>query len=143
MKLISTKVKANSWLTTAAEEIRRIQTRWRVPSRKQFSKLLGINERSLAKLYKVPVDDTLQYGTVQQMFSNLMTSVQFEFNTPEDVNIEMQLLAQALANVVRAAFPPKQELVTRPFMRWNTNKDVDFQSSSHLHKRCFMQSVVA
>lgn len=113
MNLRSTKVKANSWLTTAAEEIRRIQTRWRVPSRKQFSKLLGINERSLAKLYKVPVDDTLQYGTVQQMFSNLMTSVQFEFNTPEDGNIEMQLLAQALTNVVRAAFPPKQELVNK------------------------------
>lgn len=113
MNLKSTRVKANSWLTTAAEEIRRIQTRWRVPSRKQFSKLLGTNERSLAKLYKEPVDDTLQYGTVQQMFSNLLSSVQFEFNTPEDVNKEMQLLAQALAHVVRAAFPPKQELVKK------------------------------
>ena len=42
-----------------------------------------------------------------------MTSVQFEFNTPEDVNIEMQLLAQALTNVVRAEFPPKKELVNK------------------------------
>lgn len=113
MKLISTKVKANSWLTTAAEEIRRIQTRWRVPSRKQFSKLLGINERSLAKLYKVPVDDTLQYDTVQQMFSNLMTSVHCEFNTPEDVNKELLLLMQALTNILKAAFPPKKELVDK------------------------------
>jgi len=113
MNLKSTKVKANSWLATAADEFRRIQTRWQVPSRKQFSKLLGINERSLAKLYKVPVDDTLQYGTVLQMFSNLMTSVHFVFNIPEDVNQEMQLLAQALASVVRAAFPPKHELVDK------------------------------
>ena len=113
MNLKSTKVKANSWLTTAAEEIRRIQTRWQVPSRKQFAKLLDTNERSLAKLYKVPVDDTLQYGTVQQMFSNMMTSVRFVSNTQEDVNQEMHLLAQALANVVRAAFPPKQELVNK------------------------------
>ena len=113
MNIKSTKVKANSWLTTAAKEFRRIQTRWQVPSRKQFSKLLGINERSLAKLYKVPVDDTLQYGTVQQMFSNSMISVHSVFNTPGDVNKEMQLLMQAVTNVMRAAFPPKQELVNK------------------------------
>ena len=113
MNLKSTKVKANGWITTAASEIRRIQTRWQVPSRKQFSKLLGTNERSLAKLYKVPIDETLQYGTVQQMFSNLMATVHCEFNTPEDVNKELLLLAQALANVVKAAFPPKKELVDK------------------------------
>lgn len=111
MKTKSTKITANSWLTTAANEIRRIQERWKIPSRKQFSKLLGINERSLAKLYKVSADDTLERDTVLQMFSNLMTSVQFEFNIPEDVNKERQLLSQALMMVVRAAYPAKQELV--------------------------------
>ena len=113
MNLKSTKVKANSWLTTAAEEIRRIQTRWRVPSRKQFSKLLGINERSLAKLYKVPVDDTLQYGTVQQMFSNLMTSVNFYFYISDELFIYMIFFAQGLSIVLRSSFPPKQELVNK------------------------------
>lgn len=113
MKTKSTKITANSWLTTAANEIRRIQERWKIPSRKQFSKLLGINERSLAKLYKVPADDTLERDTVLQMFSNLMTSVQFEFNIPEDVNKERQLLSQTLMMVVRAAYPAKQELVDK------------------------------
>ena len=62
MNLRSTKVKANSWLTTAAEEIRRIQTRWRVPSRKQFSKLLGINERSLVS---VRILGHYEFGTLK------------------------------------------------------------------------------
>lgn len=107
-----TKVKANSWTTTAANEIRRIQTRWGVTSQTKFSALLGINVRTLSSLYS-DQHDKIKYESVQQMFSNLMTSVWSEFNTAEDVNKEMQLLCAALANVTRAAFPPKRELVVK------------------------------
>lgn len=51
MNRISVKVKADSWLTTAAKEIRRIQTRWGIPSQRKFAVLLGVNGRTLAKLY--------------------------------------------------------------------------------------------
>ena len=113
MNRISVKVKADSWLTTAAKEIRRIQTRWGIPSQRKFAVLLGINGRTLAKLYADPPDASLSYGSVQQMFSNLMTSVWIECNTTEDVNQELSLLYQASANVLRAAFPPRQELVKK------------------------------
>lgn len=111
MNRVSAKVKADSWLTTAAHEIRRIQARWGIPSRRKFAVLLGINGRTLAKLYADPPDGSLGYATVQQMFSNLMTSVWTECNTTEDVHQELSLLNQASANVLRAAFPPRQELV--------------------------------
>ena len=113
MNRISVKVKADSWLTTAAKEIRRIQTRWGIPSQRKFAVLLGVNGRTLAKLYADPPDESLTYGSVQQMFSNLMISVWTEFNTTEDVNQELKLLNQALANVMRAAFPPRKELVKK------------------------------
>ena len=92
MNRISVKVKADSWLTTAAKEIRQIQTRWGIPSQRKFAVLLGINGRTLAKLYADPPDASLSYGSVQQMFSNLMTSVWTECNTTEDVNQELSLL---------------------------------------------------
>ena len=106
MNRISVKVKADSWLTTAANEIRQIQTRWGIPSQRKFAVLL-------AKLYADPPDASLSDGSVQQMFSNLMTSVWTECNTTEDVNQELSLLYQASANVLRAAFPPRQELVKK------------------------------
>ena len=55
----------------------------------------------------------MTYGSVQQMFSNLMISVWTEFNTTEDVNQELKLLNQASVNVMRAAFPPRKELVKK------------------------------
>ena len=42
MNRISVKVKADSWLTTAANEIRQIQTRWGIPSQRKFAVLLGM-----------------------------------------------------------------------------------------------------
>ena len=64
MSRISVKVKADSWLTTAAKEIRRIQTRWGIPSQRKFAVLLGVNGRTLAKLYADSPDDSLGYGSV-------------------------------------------------------------------------------
>ena len=119
---MSTKVKANSWSATAAEEIRRIQTRWGVTSLTKFSALLGINIRTLSRLYS-DQRDTVKYESVQQMFSNLMTSVMLEFNTPEDANKEMQLLFAALAHVTRAAYPPNQELVNKALHEMENQRD--------------------
>lgn len=122
MTPISTKVKANSWTTTAAEEIRRIQTRWGVTSRTKFSELLGINGRTLTKLYG-DQRITLKFESVLQMFTNLMTSVRIEFNTPEDANKEVQLLYAALANVAKVAFPPKPELVDKALYEMENQRD--------------------
>lgn len=119
---MSTKVKANSWSATAAEEIRRIQTRWGVTSRTKFSELLGVNDRTLAKLYSDQCI-TLKLESVLRMFSNLMTSVWIEFNTPEDANKELQLLNAALANVTKAAFPPKPELVDKALYEMENQRD--------------------
>lgn len=109
---ISTKDKANRWTTIAADEIRRTQTRWGVVSLTEFSRLLGINIRTLSKLYSEQ-RNTIKFESVLYMFSNLMTSVRLMQNTPEDANQEMLLLNAALAHVTRVAFPPKQELVER------------------------------
>lgn len=122
MTPISTKVKANSWSATAAEEIRRIQTRWGVTSLTKFSELLGINIRTLSRLYGDQCD-TVKYESVQCMFSSLMTSVWIEFNTPEDVNKEMQLLYAALAHVVSAAYPPNQELINKALHEMENQRD--------------------
>lgn len=113
MNRVSPKVKANSWLVKAAEEIRRIQQRWGIPSQRKFVEILGVNGRTLAKLYADPLDESLSYNSVQQMFSNLITSVWCVCNTTEDVKKELLLLNQASVNVMRAAFPPKKELVNR------------------------------
>lgn len=109
---ISTKDKANRWTTIAADEIRRTQTRWGVVSLTEFSRLLGINIRTLSKLYSEQ-RNTIKFESVLYMFSNLMTSVRLMQNTPEDASQEMLLLNAALAHVTRVAFPPKQELVER------------------------------
>ena len=81
-----------------------------IPSQRKFAVLLGINGRTLAKLYADPPDASLSYGSVQQMFSNLMTSVWTECNTTEDVNQELSLLYQPSANVLSATFLPRKEL---------------------------------
>ena len=119
MNRISVKVKADSWLTTAAKEIRRIQTRWGIPSQRKFAVLLGVNGRTLAKLYADPPDESLTYGSVQQMFSNLMISVWTEFNTTEDVNQELKLLNGNPAKVIGYRFEPEQIAALNKIRWWN------------------------
>lgn len=111
--MLTTNGKANGWRATAAEEFRRIRTRWGIPAITQFSHYLGINYRTTTKLLSADPKYPLKLETVLKAFSNLRVSVWLEFNTPEDVNNEMQQLEHAMANVISACFPPSEKVLSK------------------------------
>ena len=105
MNRISVKVKADSWLTTAANEIRQIQTRWGIPSQRKFAVLLGINGRTLAKLYADPPDASIcpfictliKYNMVYVRACFKLVGVQFQkWKKVNSLRIEFMELAQKI-----------------------------------------------
>lgn len=104
---------ANCWIATAADEFRRIRTRWGNPPLTKFAEMAGTTYRTLASLVSSEPKGSMNVDTVLKMFPNLMVSVWAIFNTTEDVNREQQRLSESLSHIVRAAYPPKPQLMQR------------------------------
>lgn len=138
MNRISVKVKADSWLTTAAKEIRRIQTRWGIPSQRKFAVLLGVNGRTLAKLYADPPDESLTYGSVQQMFSNLMISVWTEFKYDRRCKSRAQIAESGSGQCNESCIPTPQRTRKKGSSRDGASTGKRFANQVICHKMLYV-----
>ena len=109
---MSTRGMAKGWLATAAAEFRQIRLRWGNPPLTKFSKLLGINYRTVRKLLSPNPSGSMKLETILQAFPNLRAKVWSEFNTTEDACNEMKKLEHSMMNIVVSCYPPHQETVT-------------------------------
>lgn len=105
---MATKRMANGWLATAAAEFRQIRLRWGNPPLTKFSKLLGINYRTVSKLLSPNPPETMKLETILQAFTNLRAKVWSEFNTTEDANNEIKNLEHSMMNIVLSCYPPNR-----------------------------------
>lgn len=97
--------KHNSWIATAAQEVHCIQVRWKIPSRRQFSAMLHINERTLAKLNPQRPDASLQLETIDRIYSILLALLYVAFDTPEEIREEYRLLVESRIRIMNSVSP--------------------------------------
>ena len=109
---MATRGLANGWIATAAAEFRQIRLRWGNPPLTKFSKLLGINYRTVSKLLSANPPGSMKLETLLQAFPNLRAKVWSEFNTTEDANDEIKKLEHSMMNIVVSCYPPHTETAT-------------------------------
>ncbi len=105
MKAQLLRVRRNLWITTAAEEIREIQIRWRLTSFRLFSKKLHVNARTLSKLNPRNPDGTLRLETLDRIYSILIALLCSEFCEVERIKEEYVLLVESRIRILRSVVP--------------------------------------
>lgn len=113
---------AKGWIATAAEEFRRIRKRWGNPPLTKFSKLLGINYRTVSKLLSPNPKGSMKLETLLQAFPNLRAKVWSEFNTTEDAKNEIKKLEHSMMTIVSSCYPPKGALTSEAIHEMETQQ---------------------
>ena len=91
------KRKANLWISIAAEEFRKVQKRWKIPSIRQFSKFLKMSPRTLSKF--VHVDGSLTLESIAKIYKRLVVLKCLKF-VDEELVAEEQRLKDSMFRVM-------------------------------------------